>query len=133
MALLSFISTTFPDSPAPSFQQIAIISAFLVVVALAARSSATVFFGLKQPKAPSSLADFARFFYASFLKPHNGDGEITGQQAALESFYKAQVVSPLANFRHFWTSLRATSFVTLLFRHSASPTIMETIKSSGAS
>ena len=31
-----------------------------------------------------------RFFYVSFLKPHNGD---TGnsQQGALESFYKAQV------------------------------------------
>lgn len=33
---------------------------------------------------------FARFLYANFLKPHTGD-ESTGQQAALESFYKAQV------------------------------------------
>lgn len=33
---------------------------------------------------------FGRFFYANFLKPHTGD-ESTGQQAALESFYKAQV------------------------------------------
>lgn len=39
----------------------------------------------------SGLATYARFFYASFLKPHTGDGEDTGQQAALESFYKAQV------------------------------------------
>ncbi len=31
------------------------------------------------------------FLYATFLKPHTGDGEATGQQAALESFYKAQV------------------------------------------
>ena len=36
------------------------------------------------------VAAFGRFFYASFLKPHSGD-ESTGQQAALESFYKAQV------------------------------------------
>lgn len=35
-------------------------------------------------------AAFCRFFYVSFLKPHSGD-ESTGQQAALEGFYKAQV------------------------------------------
>jgi betaine lipid synthase len=39
---------------------------------------------------PSALGSFLRFFYASFLKPHNGDGLGEGQQAALESFYKAQ-------------------------------------------
>ena len=31
-----------------------------------------------------------RFFYVSFLKPHNGDAG-NSQQGALESFYKAQV------------------------------------------
>ena len=36
------------------------------------------------------IAAFGRFFYANFLKPHTGD-DSTGQQAALESFYKAQV------------------------------------------
>jgi betaine lipid synthase len=39
---------------------------------------------------PSALGSFLRFFYASFLKPHNGDGLGEGQQGALESFYKAQ-------------------------------------------
>jgi betaine lipid synthase len=39
---------------------------------------------------PSAVGSFLRFFYASFLKPHNGDGLGEGQQAALESFYKAQ-------------------------------------------
>ena len=38
---------------------------------------------------PSALTSFLRFFYASFLKPHSADGA-NGQQAALESFYKAQ-------------------------------------------
>lgn len=38
----------------------------------------------------SPLASFVRFFYASFLKPHTGDGSANGQQDALESFYKAQ-------------------------------------------
>jgi len=33
---------------------------------------------------------YAKFFYASFLKPHTSDLS-TGQQGALESFYKAQV------------------------------------------
>lgn len=39
---------------------------------------------------PSAFASFLRFFYASFLKPHTGDGTGNGQQDALESFYKAQ-------------------------------------------
>lgn len=39
---------------------------------------------------PSAFKSFLRFFYASFLKPHNGDGTENGQQDALESFYKAQ-------------------------------------------
>ena len=38
---------------------------------------------------------FYKFFYASFLKPHTGDGTVTGQQAALESFYEAQVCQGL--------------------------------------
>ena len=97
MALPSFISATFPDSLAPNFQQVSLLFAFLAVIALAARFSATIISGTKHFLVPSGLATFARFFYASFLKPHNGDGTITGQQAALESFYKAQVVSPPAN------------------------------------
>lgn len=50
-----------------------------------------VFTTSKVPTKSSTLATYARFFYASFLKPHTGDGAATGQQAALESFYKAQV------------------------------------------
>lgn len=38
---------------------------------------------------PSFLLSLLRFCYACFLKPHDGDG-LGGQQAALESFYKAQ-------------------------------------------
>jgi betaine lipid synthase len=41
--------------------------------------------------AVNSFTTFGRFFYASFLKPHTGDGQ-GGQQGALESFYKAQVL-----------------------------------------
>lgn len=44
----------------------------------------------KDEENPSSLTSFLRFFYASFLKPHTGDGTGNGQQDALESFYKAQ-------------------------------------------
>ncbi|KAI9870567.1 MAG: hypothetical protein M1830_004092, partial [Pleopsidium flavum] len=39
---------------------------------------------------PSLVRSFGTFFYASFLKPYAGDNSGTGQQAALESFYKAQ-------------------------------------------
>lgn len=38
----------------------------------------------------TTFGSFLRFFYASFLKPHTGDGTVNGQQDALESFYKAQ-------------------------------------------
>lgn len=52
-------------------------------------------FAFQAPKdiseSPSAIRSFGTFFYASFLKPHTGDSEGTGQQAALESFYKAQV------------------------------------------
>ena len=96
MAIPSFLSAMLPDTPAPSLQHIPILLAVFAVIALAARLSITFIAGPKQLRVPSGLATFTRFFYASFLKPHDGDGAITGQQAALESFYKAQVVSPLA-------------------------------------
>lgn len=41
-------------------------------------------------ESPSTFTSFLKFFYASFLKPHTGDGTGNGQQDALESFYKAQ-------------------------------------------
>ena len=41
--------------------------------------------------APSTgLRSYLQFFYASFLKPHTGDGQGYQQQQALESFYKCQ-------------------------------------------
>lgn len=95
-SLLSAISID-PDSLALSFLQASVLLTFFVVVVLAARFSVTIISGLKQYRTPSALTTFAKFFYASFLKPHNGDGAISGQQAALESFYKAQVVSSLPN------------------------------------
>lgn len=66
----------------------------LVTAAAALLFGGIIFVVLSNTKASvksSRLATYARFFYASFLKPHTGDGETTGQQAALESFYKAQV------------------------------------------
>lgn len=88
-----------------SFQQAFILLAFFAIIALAARVSVTIVFGLKQFTIPSGLATFARFFYASFLKPHSGDGAITGQQAALESFYRAQVTFLFTNLGYFYVSL----------------------------
>ena len=38
------------------------------------------------------LYSYAKFFYASFLKPHAKHGDHEGQQAALESFYAKQVL-----------------------------------------
>ena len=39
----------------------------------------------------NAAADYGKFIYVSFFKPHRPDGAHQGQQAALESFYKAQV------------------------------------------
>lgn len=39
----------------------------------------------------NTIAGVSRFFYSSFLKPLSGDESI-GQQAALESFYRVQVL-----------------------------------------
>ena len=66
----------------------------LVVAAIALLFAGNIFIILSAPKTSTKsngLITYARFFYASFLKPHTGDGADTGQQAALESFYKAQV------------------------------------------
>ncbi|MCJ1306687.1 hypothetical protein MMC25_000330 [Agyrium rufum] len=38
----------------------------------------------------ANVSVLCKFFYACFLKPHTSDKEYNGQQAALESFYKAQ-------------------------------------------
>ena len=89
-----FVHIDVRDRLAPNLQQLSICLAFLAVIVLAIGISFTTIPGFKQYQAPRSLRTFARFFYASFLKPHNGDGAVTGQQAALESFYKAQVVPP---------------------------------------
>ena len=108
MALPSFISATIPQSLVPSFQQVSILLAFFSFsfIALAVRFTVIIISRPKHFRVPSGLATFARFFYANFLKPHNGDGAITGQQAALESFYKAQVVSPLATLDHILNKSR---------------------------
>jgi len=52
-------------------------------------------------KGTSAISNFGKFFYASFLKPHNRHGTQGGQQAALESFYNAQVSS----FKRFCESV----------------------------
>ena len=97
MAFSSVLPATISNISASSFQQAAVLLALFAFIALAARFSITTTARSKQSDVSNGLTTFARFFYASFLKPHNGDGATTGQQAALESFYKAQVVSPLPN------------------------------------
>lgn len=46
--------------------------------------------GKRDEENQNAFISFLRFFYASFLKPHTGDGTGNGQQDALESFYKTQ-------------------------------------------
>lgn len=101
MALSRFLSTFVPGSPAPSLQQVLILLIFFVVIVLVARFIITNISGSVKIRVPGGLETFARFFYASFLKSHSGDGTTTGQQAALESFYKAQVAFPFTTSQSF--------------------------------
>jgi betaine lipid synthase len=82
--MASLIPSILPKDP---HTQILIAGATLVlligVIFAAARSTK------EDEESPSAITSFLRFFYASFLKPHTGDGS-GGQQDALESFYKAQ-------------------------------------------
>lgn len=83
--MASPIPNILPKDP---YYQIIIVGVSLtlligIVFALTFRSSEN------SKDEPSAWSSFMRFFYACFLKPHEGDGS-AGQQAALESFYKAQ-------------------------------------------
>lgn len=84
--MASLIPSILPKDP---HTQIYIVGASLVL--LIGFIFAVVFRSPKEDEEnPSTLTSFFRFFYASFLKPHTGDGTGNGQQDALESFYKAQ-------------------------------------------
>jgi betaine lipid synthase len=83
--MASLIPSILPKDP---YTQIILVGVSLtlligIIFAVTFRSSEN---GKEEPSAWSS---FVRFFYTCFLKPHQTDGS-AGQQAALESFYKAQ-------------------------------------------
>lgn len=84
--MASLIPNVLPKDP---HAQIYIVGAGIVVL-LGAIFAVTSLTSKKQEESPGALFSFLRFFYASFLKPHTGDGTGNGQQDALESFYKAQ-------------------------------------------
>ncbi|KAI9810421.1 MAG: hypothetical protein M1826_003637 [Phylliscum demangeonii] len=54
------------------------------------RESVTAAATVTAASSVSPFRSFALFFYASFVKPHTGDGHGHRQQDALESFYKSQ-------------------------------------------
>ena len=67
------------------------LTIFLVAILVFLFVGLTISLGVTNSKnfSDSALISYAKFFYASFLKPHRrGDG---GQQSALESFYETQV------------------------------------------
>jgi len=70
--------------------QIFIVGASLVLLVGVIFAITLIQSSKKDEENPGTVASFLRFFYASFLKPHTGDGIGNGQQDALESFYSAQ-------------------------------------------
>ena len=85
--MASLTPSILPKDP---HTQIIIVGATLVLLIGVIFATTLQFTKKEDEEYPSGFNSFLRFFYASFLKPHNGDGLGEGQQAALESFYKAQ-------------------------------------------
>lgn len=85
--MASLIPSILPRDP---HTQIYIAGGALIVLIGVIFTSSSFSQSKKDDENPSGLTSFLRFFYASFLKPHTGDGAGNGQQDALESFYKAQ-------------------------------------------
>ena len=84
--MASLIPSILPKDP---ITQIIIVGVTLVLL-IGVICATTLSSQKKYEENPNALISFLRFFYASFLKPHTGDGTGNGQQDALESFYKAQ-------------------------------------------
>lgn len=84
--MASLIPNILPKDP---YHQILI--AGVSIILLLGIIFATTFKSTKKDEDadPSAWTSFVRFCYACFLKPHDKNNE-NGQQAALESFYKAQ-------------------------------------------
>lgn len=83
------------------------LTIFLVAVLVFLFVGLTISAGLANSKhfADSALVSYAKFFYASFLKPHRSTGG--GQQSALESFYETQVCASVLCFSETYAKLPA--------------------------
>jgi len=68
------------------------LTIFLVAIFVVLFVGLTISAGLASAKgfSDSILVSYSKFFYASFLKPHQSSSD-GGQQSALESFYETQV------------------------------------------
>ena len=65
--------------------------AALFIVFLAATFVVSALYHRRLSKYWMGLHDSFKFLYVTFVKPHPDIDEVSGQQAALEGFYKAQV------------------------------------------
>ena len=90
MALSALTTARWIPYFSSGFQNLYILFALFALFVLVDQLLIGVLPLRKFSKGSDMLTTFFKFFYASFLKPHTGDGALTGQQAALESFYKAQ-------------------------------------------
>jgi betaine lipid synthase len=90
LSALTTATTTWTPYFSSSFQYLYILFALFAVFVLIDQLLIGALPLHKFSRGSDMLTTFFKFFYASFLKPHTGDGVLTGQQAALESFYKAQ-------------------------------------------
>jgi hypothetical protein len=84
--MASLIPNVLPKDPHTQIYLVGITLTLLIVVVFA-----ITFTSSKEGEENlSGFQSYLKFFYASFVKPHTGDGTGNGQQDALESFYKAQ-------------------------------------------
>ena len=85
--MASLIPNILPKDP---YTQIIVVGGTLVLLIGVIFATTLAQSSGKDKENQSTVTSFLRFFYASFLKPHTGDGTGKGQQDALESFYSAQ-------------------------------------------
>lgn len=83
--------TLFPMTLDLETQHLSILLAVVLLIAFICTVFAAAMWRPKFKNTINTVVGVSRFFYSSFLKPLSVDESI-GQQAALESFYRVQVL-----------------------------------------
>lgn len=91
LGLWSHYLSTVRSYVSPFTGPLLVLSGLLLIVYAALSSQKNIQLSYNR------LLSFCTFFYSSFLKPHSKEDGLVGQQGALESFYKVQVIARMSS------------------------------------